>query len=110
MSPVRTWTVSHALDRSQRTSPSRSDRGQHFWANTPDRAARTAAARAALDERFLAQANGDPQAAKNLRRAYFQRLSLAGAKARCRDREQAETAAELDSLAILAATSELSPR
>ncbi len=68
------------------------------WANTPDRAARTAAARAALDERFLAEANGNPAAAKNLRKAYFQRLALASAKARRRDREHAEAVAELAAL------------
>ncbi len=69
------------------------------WANTPDRAARTAAARAALDAKFLAEANGDRQAATNLRKAYFQRLALASAKARRRDREHAEAVAELAALA-----------
>lgn len=52
------------------------------WANTPDRTARTAPARAALDAKFLAQADGDLVRAEHLRKAYFLRLSLKSAKAR----------------------------
>jgi hypothetical protein len=52
------------------------------WANTADRAARTAAARAALENRFLEQAGGDPIRAEHLRKAYFARLSLKSAQAR----------------------------
>ena len=52
------------------------------WANTLDRSARTAPARAALDAKFLAQADGDPVRAEHLRKAYFLRLSLKSAKAR----------------------------
>jgi hypothetical protein len=54
------------------------------WANTTDRAARTAPARAALEAKFLAQAEGDPQRAENLPKAYFQRLALKSAQARRR--------------------------
>lgn len=52
------------------------------WAMTPDRSARTAKARAALDQRFLDEAGGDPAKAEALRRAHFARLSLASARAR----------------------------
>ncbi len=52
------------------------------WAHTTDRPARTAPARAALDARFLREADGDPIRADHLRRAYFLRLSLKSAKAR----------------------------
>jgi len=57
--------------------------GAHVsWANTKDRTARTAPARAALDQKFLDQADGDPVRASHLRKAYFQRLSLKSAQAR----------------------------
>lgn len=52
------------------------------WANTLDRSARTAPARAALDQRFLDQAGGDPVRAAHLRTAHFARLALKSAKAR----------------------------
>jgi hypothetical protein len=52
------------------------------WAATPDRAARTAKARAALMQRFVDEAGGDPAKAESLRRAHFARLSLASARAR----------------------------
>jgi hypothetical protein len=57
--------------------------GAHVsWANTTDRTARTAPARAALDQKFLDQADGDPVRAAHLRKAYFQRLALKSAQAR----------------------------
>jgi hypothetical protein len=57
--------------------------GAHVsWANTADRTARTAPARAALDAKFLAQAGGDPVRAGHLRKAHFQRLALKSAAAR----------------------------
>ena len=62
------------------------------WANTEDRAARTAPARRALDEKFLEQAGGDPKRAEHLRRAYFQRLALKSAQSRRRAREATEAA------------------
>ncbi|WP_395659147.1 hypothetical protein [Nocardioides sp.] len=52
------------------------------WANTKDRAARTAPGRAALDRKFLEQAEGDPIRAEHLRKAYFKRLALKSAQAR----------------------------
>lgn len=57
--------------------------GAHVsWANTTDRAARTAPARAALDQKFLDEADGDPQRAESLRKAYYTRLALKSAQAR----------------------------
>lgn len=59
--------------------------GAHIsWANTTDRTARTAPARAALDAKFLQQADGDPVRAAHLRKAHFTRLALKSAKARRR--------------------------
>jgi hypothetical protein len=52
------------------------------WANTTDRTAATANARAAFEQKFLDQAGGDPKRAASLRAAYFTRLALASAKAR----------------------------
>ncbi|WP_106819120.1 hypothetical protein [Janibacter massiliensis] len=57
------------------------------WANTTDRSGRTAPARRALEEKFLAEAGGDPKRAEHLRRAYFQRLALKSAQSRRRARE-----------------------
>lgn len=59
------------------------------WANTSDRAARTAPARAALDQKFLDEAEGDPVRAEHLRKAHFQRLALLSARARRRAKERA---------------------
>ena len=63
------------------------------WANTTDPSARTAPARRALDERFLAEAGGDPRRAEHLRKAYYQRLALKSAQSRRRAKE-ATAAAE----------------
>jgi hypothetical protein len=73
--------------------------GSHAsWANTPDRAARTAPARAAFGDRFLREARerfGDLPAdelarrAAHLRKAYYARLALKSAQAR-RKRKAAE--------------------
>lgn len=52
------------------------------WANTKNRTARTAPGRAALDAKFLEQADGDPVRAEHLRKAHFQRLALKSAQAR----------------------------
>jgi hypothetical protein len=52
------------------------------WANTEDRSARTSKARAALDQKFLSEANGDPKRAEHLRRAYYLRLAYKSAQAR----------------------------
>ncbi|WP_170119738.1 hypothetical protein [Branchiibius hedensis] len=72
------------------------------WANTENRSARTAPARRALDEKFLAEAGGDPARAEHLRKAHFQRLALKSAQSRRRAREATAAAqaaeAELDQL------------
>lgn len=52
------------------------------WANTVDRTARTAPARAALEQKWLDQAEGDPQRAASLKKAYYARLALKSAQAR----------------------------
>lgn len=72
------------------------------WANTANRADRTAAARKALSDKFLAQAGGDPVRAEHLRKAHYKRLALKSAKARRQARELTAEAcaaeAELDEL------------
>ncbi len=72
------------------------------WANTTNRTARTAPARAALDAKFLQEAGGDPARAASLRKAHFSRLALKSAQARRKARGLSEVAeaaeAELDSL------------
>jgi hypothetical protein len=52
------------------------------WANTEDRSARTAPARAAFEAKFLEQADGDPVRAAHLRKAFYARLALKSARAR----------------------------
>ena len=58
------------------------------WANTTDRSARTAPARAARDAKFLEAAGGDPVMAEHLRKAHFQRLALKSAQARRLNRDK----------------------
>lgn len=62
------------------------------WANTPNRSARTAPARAALDAKFLLAAEGDPVRAAHLRKAHFARLTLKSIASRRRSRELTEVA------------------
>lgn len=62
------------------------------WAHTEDRAARTANARAGLDQKFLDAADGDPVRAAHLRKAHFARLALKSAVARRKARELTEAA------------------
>lgn len=68
---------------SERTLATRA-RAHESWGRTPlsERAARTAPARAALDQKFLDQAGGDPVCAESLRKAYYTRLALKSAQAR----------------------------
>ncbi|HPX38594.1 MAG TPA: hypothetical protein PLH92_17225 [Mycobacterium sp.] len=62
------------------------------WARTPDRAARTAAARQAADDRFQRQVDPDgtlppgirAKMAENARNAYYKQLALKSAQARRR--------------------------
>jgi len=72
------------------------------WAHTPNRSARTAPARAALDAKFLDAADGDPIRAAHLRKAHFARLALKSAQSRRKAKEfgavAATTQAELDVL------------
>lgn len=62
------------------------------WAATPDRSARTAPARQALEAKFLDEAGGDPRRAEHLRKAHYQRLALKSAQSRRRAKEALETA------------------
>lgn len=64
------------------------------WARTTDRTARTANARAALEAKFLEEADGDPVRAAHKRQAYFTRLALKSAQSRNRA-ARAAAAAEL---------------
>jgi hypothetical protein len=66
------------------------------WANTENRSARTAKARQALEDKFLAEAAGDPKRAEHLRRAYFAQLALKSAQARRRKATVQARIAELD--------------
>lgn len=63
------------------------------WAQTEDRAARTAPARAALEARFLEMAGGDALRAASLRKAHYARLALRAHQARRRNREAREAQA-----------------
>ena len=54
------------------------------WAKTDDRAARTANARGAADQRFLDQAGGDPVKAQHLRKAFYLDIARKSAQARRR--------------------------
>lgn len=67
------------------------------WAATDDRAARTAPARAALDQKFLTEAGGDPVRAAHLRKAHFARLALKSAQSRRMARELTEVATNAES-------------
>lgn len=52
------------------------------WARTENRSARTYKARQALEQKFLDQADGDPQRAESLRKAHYARLALKSAQSR----------------------------
>src|SRR3954447_19631463 len=62
------------------------------WANTENRTARTAPARAAMERKFLEQAGGDPVRAAHLRKAHFARLALKSAQARRKAKELSDAA------------------
>ncbi|HEY3546325.1 MAG TPA: hypothetical protein VGK17_09555 [Propionicimonas sp.] len=66
------------------------------WAATPDRSARTAPARRALDQKFIDQAGGDLARAESLRKAHYARLALASVRARRLGREYAAAADAAD--------------
>ena len=67
-------------------------RAHASWGRTTDRAARTAPARAALAQKFLDEAEGDPVRAESLRRAYYASLALKSAQARRKARALTEAA------------------
>jgi hypothetical protein len=69
------------------------------WAQTDNRTARTAPARAALQQKFLDQAGGDPIKAENLRRAHYARMQLKAAQSRRRAKEHTAEAQRLISVA-----------
>jgi hypothetical protein len=77
-----------SLSPSERTLRSRIA-AHESWANTLDRTARTAKARAALDQKFLDQAGGDPIRAEHVKKAHFARLALRSAQARRKAKEVA---------------------
>ena len=54
------------------------------WANTEDRPARTANARRALEDKWVAEAGGDPVRAEHLRKAHYAGMALKSAQARRR--------------------------
>jgi hypothetical protein len=66
------------------------------WGRTEDRAARTAPARSAMQQKFLDEAGGDEVRAAHLKKAYFARLALKSAVARRKSRELREAAHEAE--------------
>ena len=54
------------------------------WAQTTNRTTRTAKARRAFEDKFLAEADGDELRARSLRKAYFAKMALRSAQARRR--------------------------
>jgi hypothetical protein len=66
------------------------------WANTSNRSARTAPARAALDQKFLDAADGDPVRAEHARKAHYLTLALKSARARRKASEHIAEAAAAD--------------
>ena len=87
--------MAHAIPEGERRLRA-SIAAHESWAQTEDRSARTAPARAALDQKFLDQAGGDPLRAEHLRQAYFLRLALKSAAARRKSRILAAEAAEAE--------------
>lgn len=71
------------------------------WAATENRTARTAAGRAAFENRFLEAAGGDPQRAAALRKAYFKQLVLKSVQARRRRREAAHAKRKAATIAMI---------
>lgn len=72
------------------------------WANTPDRSARTANARTAFENKFLAEADGDPARAESLRKAFYANLVLKSVQSRMRQRAMREEARRERIAAIIA--------
>jgi hypothetical protein len=72
------------------------------WANTPDRSARTANARKAFENKFLAEADGDKKRAEALRKAFYANLVLKSVQSRKRQREIREDARRQRIAALIA--------
>lgn len=71
--------------------------GAHIsWANTKDRSARTAPGRAALEQKFLDEADGDAVRAAHLRKAYYARLAMKSAQSRREKRDLRNAIGVLD--------------
>lgn len=66
----------------------------YSWAKTEDRSARTSKARAAMQQKFLDEAGGDPIKAESLRKAFYARMNALSIAARRRNREARKNAAE----------------
>lgn len=69
--------VADLLANSRAKNPTAVEMAITSWEKTPNRAARTAPARAAAERRFLDLADGDPVLADQLRREHFQRMAEA---------------------------------
>jgi hypothetical protein len=72
------------------------------WAKTVDWSARTEKARRAADERFLAQADGDPKRVEQLRKAFYLGIAQKSAEARRRNRDAKKAAHAVRVAALLA--------
>jgi len=72
------------------------------WAKTPNRTARTTNGRNAFEQKFLAEADGDPQRAESLRKAYFLELAQKSAVVRQRNRDAKEAARKARIAALIA--------
>lgn len=73
------------------------------WGHTENRTRRTAAGRAAFEQKFLDQADGDPVRAEQLRKAYYTDLAIRSARARARRKKKPPTQAELQAKSRAAA-------
>jgi hypothetical protein len=74
------------------------------WARTENPSARTAPARMALENKFLAEAGGDLVRAEHIRAAYYAGLALKSAQARRKAKEARARADLLDREALDAET------
>lgn len=63
------------------------------WGKCEDRTAATAPGRTAFEQRFLDEADGDPQRADSLRKSYYANLARQGVEARRRNRLARENGA-----------------
>ena len=68
------------------------------WAACDDRSARTRAAREAFNDKFLAEAGGDPVRAESLRKSFYASLAFRSAQARRKARELGQVADAAEAL------------